>query len=180
MNALFCATAPKIEPLLTNYRSLQAKVDAHWRAVVKDHGAKMACARGCHGCCCHFGVFAVEAAAIGLAAGKRTWPKSRAPESTDACPLLEDGGCLFYDDRPLICRTQGLPLLVRHTDGHRMDWCPLNFKGMTEVPVSAALDLERLNQTLVAVNRLFIEGYPPARNWPERIMVAEVLELARW
>jgi len=168
------------EDVLANYRNLQAKVDAHWQSVVRDHGALMACGRGCHGCCCHFGVFAVEAAAIALAAGKCGWQTTVTPAAADACPLLEDGLCRLYDHRPLICRTQGLPLLVHDTSGRRVDWCPLNFKGIKSIPADAILDLDRLNQALVTVNRLFIEQYPPARDWPERIMVAQVLDLARW
>jgi len=44
-----------------------------------------------------------------------------------ACPLLENGHCLIYEDRPLLCRKIGMPL-VHPTDSTRVAACELNFR----------------------------------------------------
>jgi Fe-S-cluster containining protein len=58
------------------------------------------------------------------------------------CPNLdESGACLMYDDRPLVCRTFGLP--IREADDYIGDICELNFTESTaEERMSAAWDLE--------------------------------------
>src|SRR5689334_19636010 len=48
--------------------------------------------------------------------------------SSAPCPCLGDSGeCLIYDDRPLPCRLEGVPM-VDVRDGVFGDWCELNFK----------------------------------------------------
>jgi len=49
------------------------------------------------------------------------------------CPCLGDAGeCLIYEDRPLACRLEGVPM-VDVNDGLFGDWCELNFKdGVSE------------------------------------------------
>lgn len=75
---------------------------------------------------------------------------------TVACPLLLDDRCSIYESRPLICRTQGLPLLMEAEDGEQeIDFCPLNF---TEAGAVDDLDenhlapLDQLNLRLALVN----------------------------
>ena len=57
------------------------------------------------------------------------------------CPNLSDEGrCLVYEHRPLVCRTFGVPL--RESDHYRGDVCELNFKTATEEEkMDAAWDL---------------------------------------
>ncbi len=70
--------------------------------------------------------------------------KERFFEESDslACPNLDDSGaCLIYENRPLVCRTFGLPL----RDGARYlgDICDLNFGDSTKKERDAAAwDLE--------------------------------------
>ncbi|HYM59819.1 MAG TPA: YkgJ family cysteine cluster protein [Thermoanaerobaculia bacterium] len=58
------------------------------------------------------------------------------------CPVLSDSGeCMLYENRPLVCRTFGLPL----RDGTRYigDVCDLNFTGGTHADLQrAAWDLQ--------------------------------------
>jgi len=165
---------------LSNYRQLVARVDALCARIEGDFRERIACRRGCDGCCRHLSLFPVEAAALAaalteapaaLAAEIRK--RARAAAEDGPCPLLKDGVCLLYEARPLICRTHGLPLLGRR-DGERfIDYCPLNFQGMESLPASAVIDLETLNATLTAVNRLFVKesGGDEARA-EERISIA--------
>jgi len=55
------------------------------------------------------------------------------------CPLLDDNDrCLIYEDRPIACRLEGVPMVDLH-DGVFGDWCELNFK--QGVPSELAEDL---------------------------------------
>jgi hypothetical protein len=88
--------------------------------------------------------------------------------------LEEDGRCAIYPHRPLVCRTQGLPLrypegvipalavLARGRDGgDPITWCPLNFR---EHPPDAGdvLDAERVDAMLALSDRE-AGGRPGAR-----------------
>jgi len=58
-----------------------------------------------------------------------------------ACPNLdEDGACMMYENRPLVCRTFGLPL--REGRKYIGDICELNFTASTQAErMAAAWDL---------------------------------------
>jgi hypothetical protein len=57
------------------------------------------------------------------------------------CPCLGDAGqCLIYEDRPVACRLEGVPM-VDVSDGLFGDWCELNFKD--GVSSEATADLAR-------------------------------------
>ena len=169
--------------LLHNYQDLLARIDVICREVEAEFGAHLACRAGCDGCCRHITLFPVEAAA--LAAALNDLPQEEAdriraracnasPEGS--CPLLENGLCLLYAARPIICRTHGLPLLTIQGGERTVDFCPLNFRDISSLPGKAVIDLDRLNMTLAAINALFVAkfftGAPPEK---ERVTIAEAL-----
>lgn len=165
---------------LRNYRQLVARVDELCARIEGDFREQIVCCLGCDGCCRHLSLFAVEAAALAAAlaeapAALAAEIRERARVATEdgPCPLLKDGACLLYAARPLICRTHGLPLLGRRDGESFIDYCPENFQGMESLPASAVIDLETLNATLAAVNRLFVKesGGDEARA-EERISIA--------
>jgi hypothetical protein len=169
---------------LTAYRQLVAKVDAHWTCGAALLGAGLHCAPGCCDCCRqHISVFPVEAVSIALAveglpgdaADTLRRRAARAP-ADGPCPLLDgDGRCALYAARPIICRTQGLPLLIAANGDVQVAFCPLNKMDDAPLPAGAVLDLERLNRILAAVNRLFVQAVMPEA--PERIPIAAALEI---
>jgi Fe-S-cluster containining protein len=58
------------------------------------------------------------------------------------CPLLdEQDGCLLYDDRPLACRLEGVPMVDSH-DGLFGDWCELNFVEGVSPELAGELNLD--------------------------------------
>ncbi len=73
-----------------------------------------------------------------------------------ACPLLVDDRCAVYESRPLICRTQGLPLLIAADDGEQeVDFCPLNFtapNAFDDLDADRLAPLDALNLKLAIVN----------------------------
>ena len=170
-------------PALVAYRQLVAKLDAFCQSLSERFPEQLACRACCDSCCRHLTLFPVEAAALQealrlLPAEQFTELQQRARQCPDEgpCPLLQAGLCRLYAARPLICRSHGLPLLLREGDQTRIDHCPLNFTGCTSLPGSAVLDLEALNQPLVAINQLFLASPPPGwASGQERLSVAETI-----
>lgn len=170
------------------HAALVAKVDAFHTEVEGRRGADLACRRGCDACCrVRLSVSAVEAAAIErhiatldetvrrrlkervhVAEQDRTTESS--PDEPPRCIMLEDdGACAVYAVRPLVCRTQGLPLrypprtfpedavMAKGADGSDIVWCPLNFK---DAPPKGpdVLEAGRLDEMLVLINLEHVGG----------------------
>lgn len=70
--------------------------------------------------------------------------------------MLIDDRCAIYESRPLICRTQGLPLLIEAEDGlAEVDFCPLNFtaeNALDDLDEDHLVPLDDLNLKLALVN----------------------------
>jgi hypothetical protein len=173
-----------VDPL-ENYRGLVARVDALCGRIETEFGEHLACRKGCDACCRHLSLFRVEGAALAEAlmrcpAGVAARIRRRVRQSTvdGPCPLLEDGACLLYEARPIICRTHGLPLLIRLDGKQQVDCCPRNFRDVESLPAPAVIHLEVLNATLATINAHFVAaafaGEPPRG---ERLTIAEALLL---
>lgn len=162
---------------LAAHRALVARVDAFERGVRARRAVDMACRAGCSACChAQLTVCDVEAELVreslrGLDEPARARLAERVaamPERAerDPCALLEsDGRCAIYEGRPLVCRTQGLPLrypegvvpiesvLARaRGTGDPLTWCPLNFERAAPRP-DDVLDAERVDAMLALSNR---------------------------
>lgn len=156
---------------------LRRRVDDHFEAAVARTPEAFACGPGCDRCCHQrFGVFEVEAAAIreALAALAIADPPLRArvraqaddPAHQDRCALLVDGRCSVYAQRPLICRSHGLPIAAEdEASGQlRIDHCPLNFTGgpsasSTAPPAASVLRLAAVNQPLAVLAALWLAAH---------------------
>ena len=154
---------------------LHAAIDAEAAQLAAGHGERLVCKAGCCQCCVdELTVFEVEAERI-----RRASPDvlASAPHPTGACAFLDDAGhCRVYNDRPYVCRTQGLPLLWFEEDSeeeiHELrDICELNVEGQPLAELEydemwtigpRELDLQRLQgrfsgggQERVALRELF-------------------------
>ena len=119
---------------LAALRALHAEVDREATRIAAAQADRIRCARGCSGCCQDdLTVTSVEAARI-----RESHPRllrEGEPHAVGACAFLdEEGACRIYAERPLVCRTQGLPLRVIFEDEsdsleERRDICPLNLPG---------------------------------------------------
>lgn len=181
------------EELLQNYRLLIAKVDGWLTNLDKVLGSQMECRPGCSECCKNFTVYPVEAYSIVNHINKNMMfqheyieiENIQKDEEGFSCPFLDDDGlCLIYRARPLICRTHGYPIAV-HTDdycndkggikierivgteGHsidvkqiRVDHCPKNFQDTAmkreHLKREYLLDLDHLNTVLFSINSIFV------------------------
>ena len=172
-----------LDLLLARYDQLVGRIDAHAAAVSQQFPQALACHAGCDSCCRHLSLFPVELAALSRELQRRPQAEQTAilaqlTAPAAGCPLLLSGLCGLYAARPLICRTHGLPLLLAWADGgQRVDHCPLNFQGCDRLPGTAVLELERLNQLLVAINALFVQQAGLSGRLAERLPLAAGLRL---
>lgn len=168
---------------LEAYDALVAKVDAFFEAAAR-RGADLACGAGCAACCqVELTVSPVEAEVIARALARRG-PWEPSPEG---CAMLDaDGRCAIYEARPLVCRSQGLPLAypagtiapdaLRGSAGDaELTWCPLNFR--KRLPAGAdVFDAGRADEALALVNRAFCaeRGRDPLARVPLRDLATKV------
>jgi uncharacterized protein len=146
---------------------LRTRVDAHFDAALARTPTGFACAAGCDRCCqVRFSVFEVEAAPIRRALAEleiadptlraRVRQQGRDPHAS-ACALLVDGRCSVYAERPLICRSHGLPIATRDPDDPdgplTLDHCPLNFVDVAP-PRASVLILDAINRPLAVLAEL--------------------------
>ncbi len=152
------------------YQQLIANVDDLTSQLNERYKSHLQCGAGCSGCCHHhLSVFAVEAAvltdaiqALPQATQERIQQQAQEVKVLEvrdervACPLLVDNLCSVYESRPLICRTQGLPLLYEADDGaQEIDFCPLNFdsdEAIAELADEHLVPLDLLNLKLAMAN----------------------------
>lgn len=161
------------------YRQLVVRVQTFGEAIRERYAVHITCHAGCDHCCYQdFTVFPVEAhhlarAVATLTADERQQLQQHLQQQTRAdalpiadvpqpCALLRDGRCSLYAGRPLICRMQGYPLyseMIERPDESRRDCCPLNFSTLPLADVDSAsiYNLDLVNQTLAAINHLFIQ-----------------------
>ena len=169
---------------LKEYHKLIIDVDQRCRRIIQRHQDHFACTKSCVGNCCriHISVYPVEAVSLALSLQKRAPDlrrrirhKARHTNSFGPCPLLEDGACLMYDARAVICRTHGLPMRTEYRGHRSIGFCEKNFQNLSPIPEEDVIDLAQLNNSLAAVNRRFVSevGHrlPPGK----RFTIAQAL-----
>jgi Fe-S-cluster containining protein len=142
---------------------LTRKVDAFFARVADRHGTDMQCATGCSDCChVRLSITAVEAAAIrDHVAGWSAQERRNLAEfgvvepgspSADRCAALDPAGrCKIYDARPLVCRSHGVPIRLRHGALPVVQACHRNFRHTTP-DRDCVLDQTTLSAMLLAVD----------------------------
>lgn len=141
--------------MLHSYHQLRRRLDRHAESVSARYSEHIACRPGC-GACCVSGLTlcAVEAAALGEALGlapdRVHLQAGQSPlDDLGRCAFIDrDQLCLIYRDRPVICRTQGLPLLYPERG---VAVCDLNFVSI-DPHHTALIDMENLETALFAAN----------------------------
>jgi Fe-S-cluster containining protein len=120
--------------VLHELHELHGEIDALATDLARAHADRLHCKRGCASCCIDdLTVLPVEAARISAAHAELL--ATGQPHAVGACAFLDaEGACRIYEDRPYVCRTQGLPLRWLEEDEHdeiveQRDICPLNLAG---------------------------------------------------
>lgn len=152
------------------YTKLRNEVDRLAERLTERYTNHLVCRPGCSACCRHhLSVFKVEADILREAIGRLPEDMRqrirRQSEDVDrlevlgepvSCPLLVDDRCSVYESRPLICRTQGLPLLFENEeDEQEVDFCPLNFNSpgaIDDLNQDSLVPLDAINLKLALVN----------------------------
>ncbi len=169
---------------LKDYRLFIADVDRRCQQIVRRHWDQIACTRGCAGNCCriHLSVYPVEAVSLSLALQNlapeiqhRIQARARRTNSFGPCPLLEDGACLMYDTRAVICRTHGLPTSIKYKGHRAVGFCVKNFKQLDPIPDEDVIDLAHLNRSLARINTRFVDKIPYLLPPAKRFTLAEAL-----
>ena len=162
---------------INDYHRLLATLDAEIARIGARHAAALSCGPRCASCCLAFSVLPLEAACLREALGALP-PTSREQldrnlaEGDDRCPLLIDDLCSVYAARPVICRTQGLPLA--YVDAEReaieVSACPLNFSDDFAFAPKHLLFMDEFNAILSELNRAWCrkQGLAPDRRIPLR------------
>jgi uncharacterized protein len=143
---------------------LRARVDAHFEAAKERSPEQFCCGPGCHGCCLPgLGVFGIEAERIRGALralgerdreARRTVRRQASDESRDRCALLVDGRCSIYGERPMLCRSHGLPVLGPDA---QVSGCPLNFT-TEDPPAPSVLELAAVDAPLAVMAQMWDGG----------------------
>lgn len=99
------------------------------------NASRMHCKKGCHDCCIDdVSVFEIEARTIRHF--NKSLLKTGIPHPKGLCAFLDNNGaCRIYNQRPYVCRTQGLPLhWIEDLENGSMvamrDICPINEPGI--------------------------------------------------
>jgi len=160
---------------LDEYAALVRKADEFHDEVAARRKGDLACRPGCDSCCqvelllCPVEAENVRQHLDALSGALRSEISTRALQAEGPCVMLDKGGqCSVYDARPLVCRTQGLPL--RYVD---VAWCDLNF--LNRPPKTEdVLDAERINTILAVVNRRWAQerDVDPLERVPLRTLAA--------
>ena len=156
---------------------LQDNVTRFFEDFHNRHQKNMMCGKGCSKCCvADLSVFSIEAQHIYAwflqltpeekLRIKGSWVKQSTDSAAAAmssesqkCSFLIDDQCSIYPARPVLCRSQGLPLKVSQSsfddeessEEFELSLCDLNFTDQRSLPNSSEwLDLNRLN-TLLAI-----------------------------
>jgi Fe-S-cluster containining protein len=169
---------------LRNYHSLIDQVENICCRIQERYAEHISCDKGCAGNCCriHLAVFPIEA--ISLAFALKELPrevvghirqKARNTNSFGPCPLLEEGACLMYASRLIICRTHGLPMRIEYRGNRSIGFCQKNFRKLDSIPDDAAIDLNLLNNNLAAVNQLFVDEFSGRIGLRPRFYIGEAL-----
>jgi len=143
----------EVAEILSRYRELCDYCAAFTRRVEARFGPAWRCRAGCGGCCRLETVCGLEAAIL-LASGVANLGQP-AMDGGEACCLLGDALCRFYAQRPLICRTHGLPLVSGELTSGEVDCCPLNLPALAavaELEADLVLDLDLITENLLRLN----------------------------
>lgn len=171
---------------LAKYQQLIARVAEACGVIQERYADQIACCKGCTGNCCriHLSIFAIEAIALAQAFQKlppdlarHIRKKAVNTAGFNPCPLLEDGACLMYASRLIICRTHGLPMRTEYRGRQSIGFCQKNFKKLQPVPDEAVVDLDELNAELSALNREFVKKYKGPLELRKRFKIGEALLL---
>lgn len=138
------------------YKILVRDIDTLVAEIINKHIRKpIVCRPGCDDCCIAFSVLALEASLI----SSELSAKGTVSLHKDRCKLLKNKRCTIYEFRPIICRTQGVPIgYINEESGViEVSACPVNFPSDYEFHHEELLFMDKLNERLSKINNDYCE-----------------------
>jgi uncharacterized protein len=116
------------QTIIGKYLQLRDEVDKACIPLHKAHKKYTHCKQGCDECCMNFRLLPIEFYSI-LFSMKEDKMLNLNNNDSESCPFLINHVCVIYQNRPLICRSHGLPILDMDQEGENweLSFCPLNF-----------------------------------------------------
>lgn len=149
--------------IFKDYERLRRTIDKRSGELETVHENHMNCKAGCDLCCIDYSIFPIEFYYIVEQLKNESIPPTINSEAkTEDCIFLTNHKCNIYDQRPIICRTHGLPLLFMSEDGNwELSACHLNFTtfDMSEFSEENTYAQDKYNSKLFLINKQFIEEF---------------------
>lgn len=143
---------PVSAQLRDEYASLVAEVDLLVDTLAGRLLEHIRCAPGCSSCCRTFSVCPLERSLLAMFSRPLLQPCGGSQ-----CQLLVDDRCSVYPLRPLICRTQGVPIgyVDDVLEQIEVSACSLNFAESHSFTADDLLFLDPFNSRLAELNRRY-------------------------
>lgn len=130
------------------------------------------CGPGCSECCIRFSILPLEAAIV---AWELQLVDQLQEHDEEKCRLLASELCLVYNVRPIICRTQGLPLgyVDEEAGTIEVSACHRNFPADFPFAHEDLLYMQDFNERLAALNFEYCQsaGLDPRKRIRSRISI---------
>ena len=145
------------------YKLLRTKIDTHSNKLEIEHKKQIQCKKGCDMCCMDYSILPIEFYSIlNDLKGKKSVPETSEKAKKEECIFLKNHVCTIYDQRPVICRTHGLPLLFMNDNNEwELSACDLNFRefNFEEFTLDNTFPQDKYNSKLFMLNKEFISGF---------------------
>ncbi|MBT8347736.1 MAG: hypothetical protein KJO60_14625 [Desulfofustis sp.] len=148
---------PVPKTISQGYELLVSDLDSVITAMHQHLQDFIGCAPGCSSCCRQFSILPLEAAFLADSVDVSL----QSPGSGGLCSQLIDNRCSIYPQRPLICRTQGLPIGYIDEDREQIEVsaCRLNFPEDHQFDHRDLLLLDSFNSRLAALNSTYCQTF---------------------
>jgi Fe-S-cluster containining protein len=146
-----------------DYLILRSEIDALSNKLAERHKEHMKCKKGCDMCCMDYSIFPIEFYFIlnDLKGNKIEFSVGEKSKES-VCVFLENQVCSVYDQRPIICRTHGLPLLYMSEDNQwELSACELNFTefDFEDFTLDNTFEQDKYNSKLFILNKEFVADF---------------------
>lgn len=144
------------------YLEIRNNIDKATTKLEEEHKSHMKCKAGCDMCCMDYSILPVEFYYIKDKISKSEIPPGNVKHKKDTdCVFLKDHRCSIYNERPVICRTHGLPLLFMTEHNWELSACELNFTefNFEEFNETNTYPQDRFNSQLFMLNKKFISRF---------------------
>lgn len=149
------------------YRLLRDEIEHAAGELANEHSKHMKCKKGCDLCCMDYSIFPIE---FHFILNELQWKQisfSKPDDSeSDVCAFLKYHVCTIYEQRPVICRTHGLPLLFMNDNSEwELSVCELNFTkyDFQEFTLDNTFSQDKFNSKLFMLNKDFIKEFESIR-----------------